>query len=81
MGAEGVHAEAGITNVNAIEIPTKKAILNAARTKDILADSSKIGYRALSHVCGLDTVDMVITDKKKNDNLSVSFKGKIRFAN
>lgn len=81
MGAEGVHAEAGITNVNAIEIPTKKAILNAARTKVILADSSKIGYRALSHVCGLDTVDMVITDKKKNENLSVSFKGKIRFAN
>ncbi|WP_130834769.1 DeoR/GlpR family DNA-binding transcription regulator [[Erwinia] mediterraneensis] len=80
MGAEGVHAEAGITNVNAIEIPTKKAILNAARTKVILADSSKIGYRALSHVCGLDTVDMVITDKKKNENLSVSFKGKIRFA-
>lgn len=81
MGAEGVHAEAGITNVNAIEIPTKKAILKAAHTKVILADSSKIGYRALSHVCGMDTVDMLITDKKKNKNLSVSFKGKIRFAN
>jgi DeoR/GlpR family transcriptional regulator of sugar metabolism len=27
LGAEGVHPEAGITNINAIEIPTKKAIL------------------------------------------------------
>lgn len=77
MGAEGVHAEAGITNVNAIEIPTKKAILNAARKKIVLADSSKIGYRALSHVCGLESVDMIITDKKKTEKYPDQFNDKI----
>ncbi len=80
MGAEGVHAEAGITNVNAIEIPTKKAILHAARTKVILADSSKIGYRALSHVCDLDSIDRIITDKRKNEKISSAYNGKIYFA-
>ncbi|NUU67168.1 DeoR/GlpR transcriptional regulator [Enterobacteriaceae bacterium BIT-l23] len=79
MGAEGVHPEAGITNVNAIEIPTKLAILGAAKTRVILADSSKIGYRAVSHVCPLSSIDMIITDRKKADKLMADFGDKLRF--
>ncbi|MGR5892725.1 MULTISPECIES: DeoR/GlpR family DNA-binding transcription regulator [Klebsiella/Raoultella group] len=81
MGAEGVHTEIGITNVNTIEIPTKLAILQAARKKVILADSSKIGYRALSHVCSLDEIDMIITNKIKNEKSLLSFNGKLVFSN
>ncbi|EBS7633954.1 DeoR/GlpR transcriptional regulator [Salmonella enterica] len=80
MGAEGVDPEAGITNVNAIEIPTKKAILSAARKKVILVDSSKIGYRALSHVCPLAEVDIIITGKKKNEKVASFYSGKLHFA-
>lgn len=78
LGAEGVHPEAGITNVNAIELPTKMAILKAAKTRVVLADSSKIGYRALSHVCGIDDIDMIITDKKKSEKTTGAYGDKLR---
>lgn len=62
LGAEGVHYEQGLTNINTIEIPVKQAMIRAADQTVVLADSSKMGYRALSHVCGLDKIDRVITD-------------------
>ena len=80
LGAEGVHPEAGITNVNAIELPTKKEILQSAKTRVVLADASKLGYRALSHVCPLADVDIIITDKKKNDKAAAAYADKLRFA-
>ncbi|POP47636.1 DeoR/GlpR transcriptional regulator [Superficieibacter electus] len=80
LGAEGVHPQAGITNVNAIELPTKKEILKSAKTRVVLADTSKLGYRALSHVCDIADIDMIITDKKKNDKSSTGYDDKLRFA-
>lgn len=79
LGAEGVHPEAGITNVNAIELPTKTAILKAARTRVVLADSSKLGYRALSHVCSIAEIDLIITDKKKTEKMVSAYDNKLRF--
>ena len=80
LGAEGVHPEAGITNINAIEIPTKKAILNSATKRVVLADTTKIGYRALSHVCSISDIDMIITDTKKKDKTDSLYDGKIKYA-
>jgi DeoR/GlpR family transcriptional regulator of sugar metabolism len=71
LGAEGVHFESGITNINTVEIPVKQAMIAAAERTVVLADSSKIGYRALSHVCLLDAIDHVISDDRrpiKNQN-------------
>ncbi|MEG3126696.1 DeoR/GlpR family DNA-binding transcription regulator [Pantoea cypripedii] len=62
LGAEGVHHERGLTNINTVEIPVKQAMIHAAEKTVVLADSSKIGYRALSYVCDLDEIDMIITD-------------------
>lgn len=81
LGAEGVHPEAGITNVNAIELPTKKAILTSAKTRVVLADTSKLGYRALSHVCDITDIDMIITDKKRSDKTHSGYGDKLRYAN
>ncbi|WP_312243152.1 DeoR/GlpR family DNA-binding transcription regulator [Pantoea sp.] len=64
LGAEGVHPERGLTNINTVEIPVKQAMIRAARRTVVLADSSKIGYRALSHVCDLSAIDQVITDSR-----------------
>ncbi len=80
LGAEGVHHEAGITNINAIELPTKKAILNSAKTRVVLADTSKLGYRAVSHVCDISDIDMIITDKKKTDKVASAYQDKLRYA-
>ncbi|MFC0140282.1 DeoR/GlpR family DNA-binding transcription regulator [Erwinia mallotivora] len=62
LGSEGVHYDNGITNINTIEIPVKQAMIKAADKTVVLADSSKIGYRALAHVCPLSDISMVITE-------------------
>jgi DeoR/GlpR family transcriptional regulator of sugar metabolism len=65
LGAEGVHFQSGITNINTVEIPVKQAMIAAAERTVVLADSSKIGYQALTHVCPLDAIDRVITDDRR----------------
>ncbi|MBF4612960.1 DeoR/GlpR family DNA-binding transcription regulator [Curtobacterium sp. VKM Ac-1376] len=62
LGAEGVEPEAGITNINVVEIPLKRAMLAAAQNAAVVADSSKFGRRSLATVCTLDDLDAVITD-------------------
>lgn len=63
MGSEGVHPESGITNINTVEIPVKQAMIKAAEKTVVLADSSKIGYRALAHVCPLSDISLIVTEE------------------
>lgn len=63
LGAEGVDPEAGVTNINVVEIPLKRAMIAAARQIAVVADSSKLGRRSLATVCSLDEVDVVLTDE------------------
>ena len=46
LGADAVDPEAGVTNVNTVEVPIKQAMLAAAARNVLLADSSKFGRRA-----------------------------------
>ncbi len=62
LGADAVDPEAGVTNVNTVEVPIKQAMLAAAARKVLLADSSKFGRRALATVVGIDAFDYVVTD-------------------
>jgi hypothetical protein len=57
-----VDPDAGVTNVNTVEVPIKQAMLAAAARKVLLADSSKFGRRALAAVVGIDAFDHVVTD-------------------
>jgi len=69
LGADAIDVT-GITNTNTIEVPVKRAMLAAARTTVVLADSSKFGRRALVRVGGLTEVDRVITDSELPDALA-----------
>ncbi len=62
LGAEGVHYDNGITNINTVEIPLKQAMIKAAEKTVVLADSAKVGYRALAHVCALQEITLIITE-------------------
>lgn len=62
LGAEGVHPEAGVSNINVVEIPVKQAMIAIAERVVVVADSSKIGRRSLAPVCGLDAVHTIVTD-------------------
>jgi DeoR/GlpR family transcriptional regulator of sugar metabolism len=62
LGADAIHHEAGITNITFVEVEVKRAMIAAAREVVVVADSSKFAHRALAQVCGLDEVDLILTD-------------------
>lgn len=62
LGADAIDPAIGITNTNTLEIPLKRAMLDAAATTLVVVDSSKFGQRALAKVAGIDEVDVIITD-------------------
>ena len=64
MGADAIHADGGIYNVNIEEVPIKQAMLRSAAKIILLADSSKFQIRGFARVCDLSEVDIVITDNK-----------------
>lgn len=69
LGCNGVDVEAGITNVNLPETQIKKLILQAAHRRVVCADSSKLGTVALADVCGLDEIDLLLTDGGADERL------------
>jgi DeoR/GlpR family transcriptional regulator of sugar metabolism len=62
LGADAIDHEAGITNMTFVEVEVKRAMVAAAREVVVVADSSKFGHRALAPVCGLDEIDVIVTD-------------------
>ena len=62
IGAEGIHPETGITNINVVEIPTKQAMIAAAKAVVFVADSSKFGRRAFAELCKLSEASVLLTD-------------------
>lgn len=62
LGCNGLAIEGGVTNINLPEAAVKRAMIAAASRCVVLADSSKLGVRALAPICGLDDVDVLITD-------------------
>ncbi len=67
LGADAVTLADGITNTNAVEVPLKRAMLEAGHQVVALCDSSKLGRVALMRICALDELDLVITDDEVED--------------
>lgn len=61
MGTGGI-TEEGLFNSNALLVDTERQMIDAADRVTLVADSSKFGQRALSHLCALDVVDELVTD-------------------
>jgi DeoR family fructose operon transcriptional repressor len=62
LAANGIDAEFGITTPNLTEAETKRYMLQAGKEKILVADCSKIGQKSLCRVCGLEDIDVLITD-------------------
>lgn len=80
MGTEGVHPDSGITNINTVEIPIKQAMIASANKTIVLADSSKLDYKAFSHVCGLDAITRIITDDEQPIRHRAAYGDKVEIA-
>jgi DeoR family deoxyribose operon repressor len=62
ISAAGIHESLGVSCINPYEVAAKKAVLQAARHRILVADSSKFGEICSSHICDLDEIDEIITD-------------------
>ena len=62
LGCNGIDPEGGVTNINLPEADIKRAMIAASQRCVVLADSTKLGTRALAMVCEIDDVDVLITD-------------------
>lgn len=61
MGTDGIDLNAGVTTYNEV-YTVSKAMCNAAHEVILMADSSKFGRKSPNIVCGLESVDTIITD-------------------
>ena len=63
LAANGIDLEFGITTPNLTEAETKRYMLQTAKEKILVADHSKFGQRSLCKVCGLEEIELLITDQ------------------
>ena len=56
--------ETGITDYHVGEASLRRQIIRSAAKVIVLADHSKFGVCALNNICGLEEIDVVITDSK-----------------
>jgi len=63
LGADAIHTDGVISNVNIEEVPIKQAMVNAADKVILLTDSSKFGVTGFAKVCNITDVDHIITDQ------------------
>ena len=64
LGADAVHMDGVISNVNIEEVAIKKAMIKAADQTILLADSSKFIKSGFYRVCDLNDIDILISDKE-----------------
>ena len=62
LGADAIHADGSIGNVNIEEVAIKQAMIKAASSVILLADSSKFAVKGFAEVGTLKEVDFLITD-------------------
>lgn len=64
LSCKGVHLERGISESNELQARIKEKMIGMADEVILLADSSKFGVQAFTHVADLDQVDVIITDRR-----------------
>jgi DeoR/GlpR family transcriptional regulator of sugar metabolism len=63
LGADAIHKDGTVFNVNLEESYIKQAMIKAAKKVVLLADSSKFEKTGFAKVCCLSELDMIITDR------------------
>ncbi|MFC5467557.1 DeoR/GlpR family DNA-binding transcription regulator [Cohnella suwonensis] len=64
LSCKGVHLERGISESNELQARIKSRMIGMADQVILLADSSKFGVQAFTHVGDLSQVDVIVTDKR-----------------
>ena len=67
LGADAIHPDGGIYNVNIDEVSVKHAMIESAPKVVLLVDSSKFEVCGFAKICSLSQIDTVITDDRVSD--------------
>ncbi|MDF2669780.1 MAG: yulB 2 [Paenibacillus sp.] len=68
LSCKGVHLQRGISESNELQARVKQKMIGMADQVIVLADSSKFGVQAFTHVADLDDVDTIITDRRLSED-------------
>lgn len=63
LGADAIHPDGSIYNVNIDEISVKQAMIESAPKVVLLVDSTKFEVCGFAKICSLSDIETVITDK------------------
>jgi DeoR family fructose operon transcriptional repressor len=63
LGADAIHNDGTVANVNIEEVPIKQAMIDAAQEVFLLADSSKFEITGFARVCYLSEIEHIITSQ------------------
>ncbi|CAM3916310.1 DeoR/GlpR family DNA-binding transcription regulator [Cohnella lubricantis] len=64
LSCKGIHLERGVSESNELQARIKNRMVGMADQVILLADSSKFGVQAFTHVAELGDIDAIITDKR-----------------
>ncbi len=67
ISCKGIDLDKGITDGNEQFSQVKQTMLKSAKTSILAVDSSKFSTIAFSQICGLDSLDVIVTDKKPSE--------------
>lgn len=62
LGVDGIDLEFGLTTTSVMEAHLNRQMIAASQKVIVLSDSTKFGKRGFGKICGLESVDRIITD-------------------
>jgi len=62
LGVDGIDLEFGLTTTSVMEAHVNRQMIAASQKVIVLTDSTKFGRRGFGRICGLESVDRIITD-------------------
>lgn len=74
IGVDGIDLDYGLTTTNLMEANLNRSMIQAAQKIIVLTDSSKFGRRGFGRICGLESIDQIITDDKIPSQIIKNYK-------
>lgn len=73
LATAGVSVEAGLTFPGFADLPMKRAMIKASSEVYLVADSTKINANSFTRLCGVEVVQVLITDDGLSDRDAAAF--------
>lgn len=75
LGVDGIDLDFGLTTTSAMEAHLNRQMIKVSQKTIVLADSTKFGKRGFGKICGLDEIDLIITDSGVSNQVVQTLEG------